>query len=149
MFNHLSRNSVRQYRLTEELIRLLPSTRLWGDCQHRSGGRSDVAAGCERNLDVSSANLPEGRVAFQRQPMKWQGIVENLGEEFSCPIFEVGRMLSAAAHQLELGAQIKEFVSVLAVKEVKGLLRAYRSTPLRHEQRDLNHPQSSQPSPRP
>jgi len=29
MFNHLSRNSVRQYRLTEQLIRLLPSTRLW------------------------------------------------------------------------------------------------------------------------
>jgi uncharacterized protein DUF3562 len=81
--------------------------------------------------------------------MKWQGIVENLGEEFSCPISEVERMLSAAAHQIELGAQIKEFVSVLAVKEVKGLLRAYRSTPLRHEQRDLNHPQSSQPSPRP
>ena len=58
--------------------------------------------------------------------MKWQGIVENLGEEFSCPISEVERMLSAAVHQLEQGAQIKEFILVLVVKEVKGVLRAYR-----------------------
>jgi hypothetical protein len=89
---------------------------------------------------ISNTNLPEVRVGFQRQPMKWQGIVENLGEEFSCPISEVERMLSAAVHQLEQGAQIKEFISVLAVKQVKGLLRAYRPTSPRHEQRELNHP---------
>lgn len=100
-------------------------------------------------MDVSSANLSEVRVAFQRQPMKWQGIVENLGEEFSCPISEVERMLSAAAHQLEQGAHIKEFISVLAVKQVKGLLRVHRPTPPRHEQRDLNHAQPSQQQPRP
>jgi hypothetical protein len=35
-------------------------------------------------------------------------------------------MLSAAAHQLEQEAHIKDFISVLAVKQVKGLLRAYR-----------------------
>ena len=92
----------------------------------------------------SSTNLPEVRVTFQRQQMKWQGIVENLGEEFSCPIPEVERMLSDAAHQLEEGAHIKDFISVLAVKEVKGLLRAYRSKSPRHEQRNLNHLQLSQ-----
>ena len=55
-------------------------------------------------------------------------------------------MLSDAAHQLEEGAQIKDFISVLAVKEVKGLLRAYRPTSPRHEQRNLNHLQPSQSS---
>ena len=79
-------------------------------------------------MDASSTNLPEVRVAFQRQPMKWQGAVATLAEEFSCPISEVERMLTAAADQLEQGARVKEFISVLAVKEVKGLLRAYRST---------------------
>jgi len=77
-------------------------------------------------LDGSSTNLSEVRVVFQHQPMKWQGIVEDLGEEFSCPIYEIERMLSAVAHQLEQGAQIKEFILVLVVKEVKGVLRAYR-----------------------
>lgn len=54
--------------------------------------------------------------------MKWRGIGESLGEEFTCPISEVERMLSTAAHQLERGAHIKEFVSVLlAVKQGKEL----------------------------
>lgn len=80
-------------------------------------------------LDVSRASLPEVRVAFHRQPMKWQGIVENLSEEFSCPISEVERMLYAEAHELEQGAQVKEFISVLAVKHVKSLLRASAHNP--------------------
>ena len=94
-------------------------------------------------MDGSSTNVREVRVTFQRQTMKRQGIVESLAEEFSCPISEVERMLSDAAHQLEEGAHIKDFISVLAVKEVKGLLRAYRPISPRHEQRDLNHPQPS------
>lgn len=79
-------------------------------------------------------------MAFQPPPMKWHGVVENLGEEFACPPSEVERMLSAAARQLEQGARIKDFISVLAVKQVKVLLRTYRLTSPRHEQRDLNHP---------
>jgi hypothetical protein len=47
--------------------------------------------------------------------MKWQGIVESLGEEFACPLSEVERMLSAAAQQLEQVAQVKEFIPVLAL----------------------------------
>lgn len=79
-------------------------------------------------------------MTFQRQTMKWQGIVESLGEEFSRPISEVERMLSAAAHQLEQGAQVKEFIPVLAVKQVKDLLRKSRHTPSRYGQHNLNHP---------
>ena len=56
---------------------------------------------------------------------KWHGVVESLGEEFACPLPEVERILSDVAQQLEQGAQIKEFIPVLAVKEVKGLLRGY------------------------
>ena len=82
-------------------------------------------------------------MTFQRPPMKWQGLVEGLGEEFSCPLSEVERMLSAAAHQLEQGAKIKEFISVLAVKEVRGFLRAYRPESPRQKQRELNDPQPS------
>lgn len=103
-----------------------------------------IRPGERRPLGVSNTKVQEVRVAFQRPPMKWQGLVEGLGEEFSCPISEVERMLSDAAHQLEEGAHIKDFISVLAVKEVKGLLRAYRSTSPRHEQRNLNHLQPSQ-----
>lgn len=47
-------------------------------------------------------------------------------------------MLSAVVHQLEQRAQIKEFISVLAVKEVKGVLRGYRLTSPRQKQCDLN-----------
>ena len=81
-------------------------------------------------MDGSSPNLSEVRVALIRHPMKWYGIVENLSEEFSCPLPEVERMLSAAAHQLEQEAQVKEFIPVLAVKQVKDLLRVYPPTPL-------------------
>jgi uncharacterized protein DUF3562 len=91
-------------------------------------------------LAESSTNLAEVRVTFQRQPMKWQGVVESLGEEFSWQISEVERMLSAAAHQLEQGAQIKEFIPVLAVRQVKDLLRKSRHTPSQYGQHNLNHP---------
>jgi hypothetical protein len=75
--------------------------------------------------------------------MKWHGIVESLGEEFSCPIPEVERMLSAAAHQLEEGAQVKEFIPVLAIRQVKDLLRKSRHTPPRYGQHNLNPPPPS------
>ncbi len=79
-------------------------------------------------------------MTFQRQSMKWQAIAESLGAEFSWPISEVERMLSAAAHQLEQGAQVKEFIPVLAVKQVKDLLRTSRRTPSRYGQHNLTHP---------
>ena len=82
-------------------------------------------------------------MTFPRQPMKWHGIVESLGEAYSCPIPEVERMLSAAAHQLEEGAQVKEFIPVLAVKQVKDLLRKSRHTPSRYGQHNLNPPPPS------
>ena len=75
--------------------------------------------------------------------MKWRGIVESLGEEFSCPRSEIERMLSAAAQQLEQGAQVKEFIPVLAVKELKGFQKWYRPISPRQEQREPNHPQPS------
>ena len=87
---------------------------------------------------------PNVQVTFQRQRMKWQGIVESLGEEFACPLPEVERMLSAAAYQLEQGAQVKEFIPVLAVKEVKGFLRTYRPISSRQKERELNPPLPSQ-----
>ena len=101
----------------------------------RSSGR--------RPLDGSSTSVQEVRVTFQRQSMKWQGIVESLGEEFSCPVPEVEQMLSAAARQLEQEAQVKDFIPVLAVKQVKDLLRKSRRTPSRYGQHNLNHPNSS------
>ena len=83
-------------------------------------------------------------MTFQCEAMKWQGVVESLGEEFSCPLSEVERMLSAAAPQLEEGAQVKEFIPVLAVMEVKGFLGAYRPVFPQQEQRELKQPQPSQ-----
>jgi len=80
-------------------------------------------------MDGSHVNLSEVSVTFQRQPLKWRGIAENLGQEFSCPISEVERMLSAAAHQLEQEARIKDLIPVLAVKQVRDLLRTSRQPP--------------------
>lgn len=94
-------------------------------------------------MDIPIANLVEERAAFERQPAKWQGIVKDLAEEFACPISEVEQMLSTETHQLERGAHITVFVPLLAIKQVKELLKPYRQTPPRHEQRDLNHPQPS------
>ena len=91
-------------------------------------------------MGESSTNVQVVRVTFPRQPMKWHGIVESLGEEFSCPIPEVERMLSDAAHQLDEGAQVKEFIPVLAVKQVKDLLRKSRHTSSRYGQHNLSHP---------
>ncbi len=89
----------------------------------------------------SISNLPDERAAFERQTAKWQVIVKDLAEEFSCPISEIEQILSTEMHKLEQGAHIKDFVPLLAIKEVKNLLRLFRRTPPQHEQRDPNHPQ--------
>ena len=74
-------------------------------------------------MDGSRSNAQEARESFQRQRMKWQDIVERLGQEFSRPLPEVERMLSVTARQLEQEAKVKDFIPVLAVKQVKDLLR--------------------------
>jgi hypothetical protein len=99
-----------------------------------------VWQGMSLPVDAPITNLLEARAAFERQPAKWHGIVEDLADEFSCPIFEVEQMMNIAAHQLEQGAQVKEFIPVLAVKQVKDLLRKSRRTPSRYGQHNLNHP---------
>ena len=68
-------------------------------------------------------------VAVQPQPVKWQGLVQTLAEEFSCPFSQVEQILSSQRHQLEQGARIKDFIPVLAVKQVRDLLRTSRQTP--------------------
>lgn len=98
-------------------------------------------------MDVPSTNLLEERAAFLRLLAKWDGIVEDLAEEFSYPICQVEQMLSTVVQQLEQGAHIKDFVPVLAIKQVKDLLTLNRHTPPRYEPRDLNHPQPSHQQP--
>ena len=92
------------------------------------------------SVDAPIITVLEERAAFQRQHAKWQGVVKDLAEAFSCPISEVEKALSTAARQLEHGAHIKDFIPVLAIKQVKDLLRPYQHRPPRHEQRDLKHP---------
>ena len=74
-------------------------------------------------MDGARSNTQGVRESFQRQHMRWQGIVESLGQEFSCPLAEVERMLSVTARQLEQEAQVKDFIPLLAVKQVKDFLR--------------------------
>ena len=100
-------------------------------------------------VDLPITNLLEETAVLQRQQAKRQGIVKDLADEFFCPISEVEEVLSTAEHQLEQGAHIKVFVPLLAIKQVKDLLRPYKHTPRRHEQRDLNHPQPSHYQPCP
>ncbi|TKB73726.1 MAG: DUF3562 domain-containing protein [Nitrospira sp.] len=91
-------------------------------------------------MDVPIANEMEKRAAFERQQAMWHDIVKHLAEEFSCPISEVGNLLSTTTNQLEQEARIKDFIQVLAIKQVKDLLSPYHHRPPRHEQRDLTHP---------
>jgi len=77
-------------------------------------------------MDGARLQVKEASESFQRQRMKWEGIIESLGKEFSCPLPEVERMLSAIAYQLDQEAQVKDFIPVLAVKQVKDLLRKSR-----------------------
>jgi hypothetical protein len=76
--------------------------------------------------------------------------VENIAEEFVRPISKVEQMLSTAAHQLEQGTHIKDFISVLAIKQVKDLLRPSRHTSPRAARRAFpvlpRKPLSAQPN---
>lgn len=91
-------------------------------------------------MDVPIANQVEERAAFERQQAQWQGVVKNLAEAFSYPLSEVEKALSTAAHELEQGARIKEFIPVLAIKQVRDQLKPYQHRPPQHEQHDLSYP---------
>lgn len=90
-------------------------------------------------MDVTIANQVEERAAFERQQAQWQGVVKNLAEAFSYPLSEVEKALSTAVRQLEQEARIKDFIPVLAIKQVKDQLRPHQHRPPRLEQRDLSH----------
>jgi Protein of unknown function (DUF3562) len=80
----------------------------------------EVSQGC------LMTNLQEQRAAFQPQQLKWQVLAKDLAKDFSCPLSEVEQILSIELLQLEQEARIKEFVTVLAVKRAKDLLRPNR-----------------------
>src|SRR5262245_37322657 len=94
-------------------------------------------------VDVPILNLPEERAVLLRHHENRHVIVKDLAEKFSCPIAEVEKVLSAAEHELEHGARIKVFVPLLAIKQVKDLLRPNQHTLPRHEPHDLNPPSPS------
>lgn len=91
-------------------------------------------------MSVLIENQVEQSAAFERQQAHWHGVVKNLAEAFSCPLSEVEKALSTAAHELEQGARIKEFIPVLAIKQVREQLKPDQHRPPRHEPRALNHP---------
>ena len=55
--------------------------------------------------------------------------IKDVAEKFSCPISEVEQIVSTEIHQLEQGAHVKDFVPLLAIKEVKDILRLNRRPP--------------------
>jgi len=73
--------------------------------------------------------MRKDQVAVQPQPVKWEGLIQGIAEEFSCPFSTVEQILGSERHQLEQGARIKDFIPVLAVKQVRDLLRTSRQTP--------------------
>ena len=94
-------------------------------------------------MDGPISNLPEERTGLPRQQAQRHSIVKDLAHELCCPISEVEKVLSTAEHQLEQGARIKVFVPLLAIKQVKDLLRPDQHPPRRHEPRNLTHPSPS------
>ncbi len=74
-------------------------------------------------MDPSINNLMEERAAVDRQELNWHSVAQDIAEEFSCLVSEIEKMLCAETHQLEQEAHIKDFVPLLAIKQVKDLLR--------------------------
>ncbi|MEK6801547.1 MAG: hypothetical protein AABZ34_02615 [Nitrospirota bacterium] len=91
-------------------------------------------------MDGTISNPMEGSAAFDRKEFDWHSIARDIAEEFSCLISDVEEMLSQERHQLEREAQIKACIPLLAIKQVKELLRLSWRVPLRHEPTDQNHP---------
>jgi hypothetical protein len=82
----------------------------------------------------------EERTVFDRKELDRHSIASDIADEFSCLMLDVEQMLSQERHQLEQEAHIKVFIPLLAIKQVKELLRLNRHVPLRDEPPDLNHP---------
>jgi hypothetical protein len=74
-------------------------------------------------VGVSIEYQVEERAVFERQQAHWHDVVKNLAEAFSCPQSEVETALNTATHELEQGARIKEFIPVLAIKQVRDQLK--------------------------
>lgn len=75
-------------------------------------------------MDPSIRNLMEERAAIDRQELYWHSTAQDIAEEFSCPVSEIEKMLRAETHQLEQEAHIKDFVPLLAIKQVKAYLKS-------------------------
>lgn len=54
---------------------------------------------------------------------------KEIAREFSLSIIEVDQLLKAEMHQLEQGACIRQFVPLLAIKQVKERARNRRTPP--------------------
>ncbi len=86
-------------------------------------------------MDGTINNPMEERAAFDRKEFDWHSIAKDIAEEFSCLVSDVEEMLSQEKHQIEQEAQIKAFIPLLTIKQVKERLRIDRSAPL-----DTNRP---------
>ena len=53
--------------------------------------------------------------------------IENIAQEFSIPISDVYEHVRSQIHQLEEQASITQYVSILAIKQVKDSLRMTRA----------------------
>ncbi len=74
-------------------------------------------------MDLPITQLKEARAELTLRELDWHDVAQGIAEEFSCPSSEVEHMLSIEAHQLGQDARIKDFVPLLAIKQVKDLLR--------------------------
>lgn len=72
----------------------------------------------------------EERAVVDRQQLNWHSVAQDIAEAFSCPVSEIEKLLSAEMHQLEQEARIKDFVPLLAIKQVKDLLRVHQYPPI-------------------
>ena len=72
----------------------------------------------QRNVPVETATSQahrEARLTVQA--------IEDIAVQFSLPLSEVQSILKIHIHRLDQGARIKQYVSLLAIKQVKESLR--------------------------
>ena len=73
---------------------------------------------------------PVDRAHLTEQPEHMRGIaqaIEHLAEQFLLPISDVHEIVRIHLHQLEQRSRIKQYISILAIKQAKESLRTTQS----------------------
>jgi len=74
-------------------------------------------------LPQTNVRVESGTSDDQRETRQTAQVIEVIAVQFSLPLSQVQEIMNIQIHRLHQRARIKQYVSILAVKQVKELLR--------------------------